>query len=151
LGSVENGEMKLNKYGEIVEKQWNWLEENFSYVELLTHVVMPNHMHGIVIIHNSDVYSKLNLENVGNGLDRSLQNKILPLWNIIGAFKTTSSKFIHEAGFLNFKWQKSFYDRVIRNETELLIKQQYILNNPPKWELDRNNPNRKSGKYYFEF
>jgi putative transposase len=73
------------------------------------------------------------------------------LWNIIGAFKTTSSKLIHEVGFANFSWQKSFYDRVIRNETELLIKQQYILNNPPKWELDRNNPHRKSGKYYFEY
>ena len=55
--------------------------------------------------------------------------KKLDLSHIIGAFKTSSSKMIHKAGYLNFKWKRSFHDRIIRND-ELEIKRKYIKNNP---------------------
>ncbi len=76
--------------------------------------------------------------DVGNGRDRSLyvqKGRIKPLLQIIGAFKTTSSKLIHSAGFLPFQWQKSYYDRVIRDERELQNVRQYIRNNPLKKHL----------------
>ena len=71
-----------------------------------------------------------------NGHDHSLQKtKSLP--ELIGAFKTTSSKLIHKTGLKYFQWQKSFYDHIIRDEFSLFKIQRYIRNNPVKWELDR--------------
>jgi REP element-mobilizing transposase RayT len=83
--------MALNEYGKIVKQQWLWLKDNFDYVGLDEFVDMSNHVHGIVVVNP-----------VGNGRDRSLQIKPLP--GLIGAFKTTSSKLIHQSGNLNFSW-----------------------------------------------
>lgn len=134
FGEIVNGEMALNKCGKIVDQQWQWLKQNFPYVDLDTFVIMPNHFHGILIIND-----------VGTGLDPSLQ-KILPLSNIIGAFKTTSSKKIHAAGFLDFSWQRSFYDHVIRKDESLDKIRKYILNNPRQWDLDKENPKNQLDK-----
>jgi len=126
LGIIESGKMILNEYGKIVEKQWLWLSDQYSYIELDEFVVMPNHFHGILSI-------------VGNGRDRSL-HKIKSLSELIGAFKTTSSKLIHHTGLLDFQWQKSFYDHIIRNENDLNRIREYIASNPLKWDEDENNP-----------
>ena len=53
---------------------------------------------------------------------------------------STSSKMIHQIGHHDFAWQRSFHDRVIRNEKELYKKRDYIIGNPAKWAEDRNNP-----------
>lgn len=87
---------------------------------------MPNHFHGLIYI-----------DNVGNGRDRSLQQKWLS--SLMGAFKTVSSKKIHEAWLDSFKWQKSFYDHIIRNEEDLQNHQQYI---------EFNAYARKNDEYY---
>jgi len=146
FGEVEKGKMVLNKFGEIVQKQWEWLINQYAYVESDVFVVMPNHVHGILIIDRN-----LLNNSVGTGRDLSLQIKIKPVFELIGAFKTTSSKLIHQNGLVSFFWQRSFYDHVIRVEESLDKIREYILNNPIKWDLDRNNPNRKPGKYYFEY
>ncbi len=87
--------------------------------------MMPNHLYVLLLI-------------VGNGRDRPLR-KIKSLSELIGAFKTTSSKLIHMAGLKDFHWQRSFYDHVIRGEKELREIREYIVNNPKKWELDTEN------------
>jgi hypothetical protein len=165
FGEIVGCEMKLNEIGEIVRKQWLWLQDNFPNIRLDEWIIMPNHLHGIIEINfdklpikNNDIVDKDGIivgngrdgkifgndSTVGNVLERSLRNrvntKILPLYRIIGAFKTTSSKFIHQNGMMDFAWQKSFHDRVIRNEDELSNKRNYIISNPAKWAEDRNNP-----------
>jgi REP element-mobilizing transposase RayT len=125
LGRIDKEIMIKNDFGNIVEKQWLWLHQNYQYVELDYYVVMPNHFHGIIIIDPSLITSDI---------------KIKSLSELIGAFKTTSSKIIHSTGLEVFCWQKSFYDRIIRNEKELLKIRQYIHNNPLKWEIEKNNP-----------
>jgi len=65
--------------------------------------------------------------------------KIKPLSELIGALKTTSSKWIHRNGFNNFKWQRSFYDHIIRDEKSYFVIQNYINQNPAKWWRNRNN------------
>jgi putative transposase len=156
FGDVKNGEVCLNKYGDIVKGQWNWLSQNFEYILLDTFIVMPNHFHGIVIInskgeftnegeniynHNNNLAASfkkdVNTNNVVTGRDPSLR-KIKSLSKLVGAFKTTSSKSIHVAGLINFSWQRSFYDRIIRNEDELNKIRQYIMDNPLKWDYDKN-------------
>ncbi len=66
--------------------------------------------------------------------------KIKSLSELIGAFKTTSSKLIRNRGLNNFSWQRSFYDHIIRNEKSLDEIRYYIRYNPLKWALDRENP-----------
>ena len=138
FGNVVNGCMNLNEYGKIVDETWMWLEKRYNYIHLDDYIIMPNHIHGIIIIENS---------NVGRGRDLSLQNvnyqKIKPLSQIIGAFKTISSKQIHNMGYNTFLWQRSFYDNIIRNEYALYKIQKYIKNNPKKWDYDRNKPNKR--------
>lgn len=160
FGQVVDKKMVLNEYGLIVKQQLLWLENNFSYIGLNGFVVMPNHVHVIIEIDRLKKNRGSTIGPVGTGLDLSktrtalelslltqttqtpttpTQIKILPLSNIIGAFKTTSSKLIHQKGLINFHWQRSFYDRIIRDEKELNNAQNYILANPYNWEKDRNN------------
>ena len=121
---LEGYEMKLNHYGKIAEKQWLWLGKRFSYVKLHAHIIMPNHVHGIIEIDRS-----LAINN---------KIKIKSVVELIGVFKTTSSKQIHLAGYNDFKWHRSFYDRIIRNEKSLNNVINYILNNPRNWVMDNN-------------
>lgn len=89
---------------------------------------MPDHIHGIIFINSY----------VGAGRDLHLQEKIKPLPELIGAFKTTSSKEIHKHGLYNFQWQRSFHDNIIRNEESLNLIRKYIYENPIKWHLDKS-------------
>ena len=89
-------------------------------------MVMPNHFHGIIVINN-----------VGTGF------KPVPtehgLSEIVRGFKTFSSRKInHLNPSLNFSWQRSFYDHIIRTEKTLGKIREYITNNPLRWEFDRN-------------
>ncbi len=138
FGEIINGEMILNEIGEIAQKQWLWLAEQYDYVKLDEWIIMLNHLHGILIIEND-----INPVAVGAGRDLPLQRrqmrKIKSLSELIGAFKTTSSKLIHQNGLSEFQWQRNYYERIIRNEKELDKIRKYIFENPLKWELDRNN------------
>jgi len=83
--------------------------------------------------------------SVGTGRDLSLPmipEKIKSLSDIIGAFKMTSSKDIHLAGFPNFYWQRSFYEKIIRSEQEANVVRQYIKENPSNWDRDDENPGK---------
>ncbi len=123
FGEIKDGKMALNQYGEIVEGQWKWLGKQYPYVALDEYVIMPNHLHGIIIL-------------VGDGRDRSLRI-IKSISSLIGAFKTTSSKLIHLNGLPHFQWQKSFYDHVIRNEQSLMVIRKYIANNASQDDLKK--------------
>lgn len=141
LADIVDCKVVPNEYGKIVESRWLWLKNQYPYVELDAFVVMPNHVHGLV---------KIAGRTVGTGRDLSLpdlslleQGKRKSLSDIIGAFKTTSSKAIHQAGFLNFYWQRSFYEKIIRSETEAGTIRQYINDNPAHWDCDDENPRKK--------
>ena len=122
--------MCLNIYGAVLYRQWSWLAAQYSYIGLDEFVVMPNHVHGIVIIKD--------IQDVGTGRDLSLPNKIKSLSELIGAFKTTSSRLIHEHGLVDFAWQRSFYDHIIEDDDSLNEIRTYIRYNPKFWRRDRN-------------
>ncbi|MFH1946681.1 MAG: transposase [Candidatus Magasanikbacteria bacterium] len=87
-------------------------------------------------------YPNVSFANEGGSQPAPTANdaiKIKPLSELIGALKTTSSKYIHHNGFENFKWQRSFYDHIIRDEKSFFAIQNYINKNPAKWWRDRNN------------
>ncbi len=136
FGSVAKGKMIPNKHGEIAKQCWCELPRHYLNCLLDLFVIMPNHVHGIIVIDSKKI--------VGNGF------KPFPthdLSEIIRGFKTFSSRRINEemAGNDRFQWQKSFYDHVIRNERSLHNLKQYIQNNPLKWELDIENERTNRG------
>jgi putative transposase len=144
FGKVDNGIMRLNEYGEIVKRQWFWLGEQYPYIALDEFVVMQDHVHGILgFVYNGimDTGYISGPEHTVAGRDLSLReiHKIKPLHEIIGAFKTTSSKQIHITGYNEFKWQRSFYDTIIRNERQLYNIRNYIKHNPSLYPKNKTD------------
>ncbi len=125
---IINNELVLTEYGKILDAVWNNLPEYYN-VELDCYVIMPDHFHGIIIIDNT-LKAK---DNKGN--------KSFSLSDIIGKFKSFATRKIREllSDKIGFNWQKSFYDRIIRNENELYNIRKYIQENPMRWEIERNN------------
>ena len=127
----------MNEYGEIAQNVWGKLPQHYSHCKLDQFIVMPNHVHGIVWIIPDSV--------VGNGLKPfPTFAKPFPtaLPEIIRGFKTFSSRRINETqSHFKFQWQKSYHDRIIRNEDELDWIREYIINNPANWYKDSNRIN----------
>ena len=121
--SDSNKIMVLNEYGEIAQSRLLWLADQYPYVLIHNFVVMPNHVHAMIEIDCSRIKDKF--------------IKIKSLSSLLGAFKTTSSKIIHESGFLEFSWHRSFHDHIIRNDKSYNNISNYIDQNPSKWDSDK--------------
>jgi REP element-mobilizing transposase RayT len=140
LGKVVDGEMKLNKIGKIVNDCLTNIPNYAEFCEIDAFIVMPNHLHVIIVINDRLVGDDLLVVPMGQTRRFVPTVKRKSVSEIVKNFKTYSSKIIHEKfPNVSFQWQRSFYDHVIRNEFALGRIRQYILNNPPKWEFDRNN------------
>jgi REP element-mobilizing transposase RayT len=130
--NVFNKKMELNEVGQIVHDRILWLESQYQYVAMHNFVVMPNHIHLIIEIDRNKL-----LVPIDHALSTQREDvKIKSLSSLIGAFKTTSSKMVHQAGFLDFAWQRSFHDHIIRNEKSYFNISNYIDTNPEKWMND---------------
>lgn len=112
--------MQISQYGLIAEKQWLWLADQYPYIRLHGFVIMPNHIHGVLEIKPSFNYAQ----------------KVKPLPEIVGAYKTTVSKMIHLEGLTAFSWQRSFYDKIIYDEKTFDSILSYIKTNPFNWKED---------------
>ncbi|MFC6998104.1 transposase [Rufibacter roseus] len=145
FGEVRAEQMCLNAYGSVVEKQWQWLAEQYTYVVSHAFVVMPNHVHGILEI--KQVAEEADLATAADTLSQGFPSakapKIKSLSELIGAFKTTSSKLIKQAGLPDFAWHRSFYDHIIRDERGYEKIKDYIDTNPARWHEDRYRPGKE--------
>lgn len=107
---------QLTQYGKIVDLEVNKINNIYENVELNKYVIMPNHIHLIIILHNV------------NGRSKTAPT----ISRIIQQFKGSISK---QLGFS--VWQKSFYDHIIRDEQEYIKICEYIQENPIKWTEDK--------------
>ncbi len=174
FGEIIEGEMVLNEAGKMVARWWDETENKFPHVELDEYVLMPNHLHGIVVIVGSDIYvchlcvrperedrksnehrqaKRQRQKEIQQGEDQSEGGHTgPPLQEIIQWVKMmTTNEYINEVKSGRFPpfekriWQRSFYDHVIRDDDDLGRVREYIRNNPLKWALDEYNPdNRKN-------
>jgi len=142
LGKVVNGEMRVNGYGNVVNKCWNEIPIHFSNVEIDESVVMPNHIHGIVTIVNN-CRGEVTSPTQKGAATAPLQKHTLG--QIIAYFKYQTVKSINQTHKTpgNRIWQRNYYEHVIRNEADLNEIRQYILDNPVQWDKDENNPTRQ--------
>jgi REP-associated tyrosine transposase len=124
LGQVQGRKVRLSPAGQIVEEEWLRTAENRQYVDLDAHTVMPNHVHGLIIIREHRFS--------GGPCSPSLRHTLSA---IVGGFKAAASRRIGiaEAVHRGPIWQRSYYERVIRDSRELRAVRQYIVNNPARW------------------
>lgn len=137
FGEIVNGEMMLNEMGMVANQCWRDIHVHFPFVESEIFQIMPNHIHGIIIIGHPDVGAQ-NLvplrEEKANHFGPQSKN----LGSIIRGFKIGVKKYATMLE-VNFAWQRGYYDRVIRNNDELENIRNYIFMNPEKWLYDSEN------------
>jgi putative transposase len=146
FGQVLDGEMRLNVYGEIVRDCWKEIPAHFPHATLDTFVVMPNHLHGIILIeervHDGGGFPRRGTacraptEQFGKPVPGSLPT-------MVRSFKSAVTRRINQQrGTVGGRvWQQGYYEHVIRDQQELDKFRRYILENPLKWDLDRESPN----------
>jgi len=157
FGKVVEGQMNLSEFGLIADKYWIAIPEHFQFVLLYSYVIMPNHIHGIIIINVSDHSDKRNEnhdtdvetlhatslhgsnpEPRGNKNENMSEISPKPgsLSTIIRSYKSTVTKHARQIN-PDFAWQSRFYDHIIRNDESLNKIRFYIRNNPKIWNEDK--------------
>jgi len=155
LSKIFHGKASLTPTGKIVEESWLSLTNLVNDIQLDEFVIMPNHFHGIITFLDTPTFKN--------------SEKLVDLSQIMAIFKSKTTNLIRRGmpsasrdnrrilasqdnmvyngkasltptNIPIFQWQKSFYDQVIRDETDLLRVREYIFNNPLKWDLDILNP-----------
>ncbi len=163
FGKIMNEKMNLSEIGKIVNCFWNKIPNYFSFVMLDEFVVMPNHIHGIIIIRNNDempIVETTNRVLIGRDAGRDAINCV--------STKTDKNKNVKKGGFAgdknpllnnnlsriirwykgritfecrkinpNFAWQSNYYDHIIRNNQSYEKVRDYIYNNPQNWQDDK--------------
>ncbi len=130
LSEILNGESVLSKAGLEVARVWDALPERFPTLELDEFVVMPNHIHGIMVLEPSGA--------------EGAASSAPTIGEMMRAFKSLSGIGINRALGRSGRpaWQRNYHDRVIRDERELENTRRYILENPLNWLEDDENPAR---------
>lgn len=142
-----------NDTKELVNNQWQKLPNKFPNINLDEHIIMPNHLHGIIVINNVKGNGRGDpcgrpYNDCEKGNHKGYPYKMnLRLGDIIGAFKSiTTNQYIRGIKINNWPmfnkrlWQRNYYEHIIRNQKSLNKIRIYIKNNPGNWDKDRNNP-----------
>jgi REP element-mobilizing transposase RayT len=131
LGSIVGTDMKLSEFGRIVERTWLNLPRFYANVSLENFVVMPNHVHGIVVIGEVRPTPEL------------AQPRRHSLSEVVRGFKSMSAREVNRgAREPRALWQRGYYDHIIRDDADLTRIREYIDNNPVAWANDPENPDR---------
>lgn len=171
FGTIENQEMYLSEIGKFAQQFWMEIPNHFPFVELGNFVVMPNHVHGILIINKPVetrfIASKTVIDNeidnvIDNVIDNEIDNVINNETRLIASLQGENGGICGEKNPMlhdniskiirwykgrcsfesrkinsNFGWQSRFHDHIIRNSKSFDIIQNYIVENPIKWENDK--------------
>ena len=154
FGEVVNGAMQLNDPGHMVHAVWDNLTKYYMGVETDQFVIMPNHIHAVIVLVGTAPRAcresggqPLGVAPTKNRSANLAAGQPLSLSDVLHRFKTlTTQRYargVAEAGWMRFSqrlWQRNYFEHIIRNEGSLNRIRQYILDNPVRWEFDRDNP-----------
>jgi len=144
FGEIINGKMVLNEFGMAVEREWLNNINVRPNIELDQFVVMPNHVHCILIINRRGEVASPKI-NAQQTLPKGGETQPLhkpTLGQIVAYFKYMTTKqinIIRDTPGVPV-WQRNYYEHIIRNEIELNKIREYIRNNPVRWAFDKDNP-----------
>lgn len=162
FGNIENGKMILNENGAIAYNEWVKLSERFSNLELDVFQIMPNHIHGIIVLNNvgatlavapNDTIAPNNENTQNNGIlsidavssidnIRAGASPAPTLFDMVGAYKSLVANGCLEIyksrnETMGKLWQRNYYEHIIRDEQSHENISNYIINNPAKWAEDK--------------
>ena len=142
FGDVIDGSIVLRDLGKIVAAEWRRTAEIRSNVGVDEFVVMPNHLHGLLVI---EAFRR----GVSHTPSDRFHSPAQSLGAIVRGFKASTTRLINEfqgtPGLM--LWQRNYYEHVVRNDDELRCIREYIANNPAQWVVDRENP--EEGVYQY--
>jgi putative transposase len=153
LENISQGVIQLNMTGEIVQSCWTEINRHFAFTDTSIYVIMPNHIHGIIVINHpleetDSIRQKTESEAFGKAVRNSLPT-------IVRSFKSAATKRVNANldNEISNLWQRGYYEHVIRSEEEMAQIGDYNLGNPQKWETDRENPflSKKVNPMFFEY
>lgn len=123
LGQVEAGQMKLSEIGAAIQRVWENLPNHYTHLLVDAFVIMPNHIHGLLVLGANPSNAK---------------RHDIPM--IVGSFKSFSAREAHQIEQNIQVWQRNYYEHIVREDDELNAIRQYIVSNPLQWDKDIDNP-----------
>jgi REP element-mobilizing transposase RayT len=152
FGEIVSGEMNMTEIGEYVQQCIKNIPQHNTYANVPAFVVMPNHVHLIVIIDDENADSicrdvPWRVSTYGkNETMQTIANQQGRLSTMIGGFKQSVTRYAN-ANSISFAWQTRFHDRIIRDHDEMNRIAEYIENNVARWESDEfHNSNQNDSK-----
>jgi putative transposase len=135
FGDIVDGQTRLNLWGKIAQDEWQKSAQIRKEIELDTFIVMPNYIHGIIVITDAPGRATGRSPLQSGPANRSLGA-------FVGGFKSAVTKRIKALrdSLDTPIWQRNYFEHIIRNEESLNRIRQYIFDNPVRWEFDRENP-----------
>jgi putative transposase len=152
---LTDAEMRLNPAGRMVQETWDELPSHYAGISVDAFVVMPNHIHGIIVLVGHHAETTVGAGPCACPVNAGTQNDgqpqgvapTLSLPAVVHRFKTLTTRRyvdgVRRYGWPAFRrrlWQRNYHEHIVRNESSLNRMRDYIANNPQQWESDRENP-----------
>nr|WP_246141471.1 transposase [Hyella patelloides] len=144
FGKIVNAQMQLSQVGKIAQKHGQDIPNHFNDVDIDEYIIMPNHVHGIIVINKPDkprrdvaCYVSTDNDDINQTMSK-LSPKPGSLGAIIRSYKSSVTRWCRQNDDDIFRWQPRFYENIIRDEIALNNIRKYIINNPAKWIEDQN-------------
>ncbi len=119
--------IKYSPIGNIAQQYWKEIPTHYPYVSLDQFIIMPNHVHGIIIIN----------DNKRADNNPPLHTVTGTIGAIIRGYKIGVTKWCRQNTDVYDVWQRNYYEHIIRDEGELIHIRQYISDNPKNWNKDK--------------
>ena len=156
FGNIENNEMVLNEYGNVAHNEWVKLSERFANFEVDVFQIMPNHMHGVILLNNvANVGAGFTpAQNDGqwvgagftpaqhDGQPQGIAPTSATIGDIIGSYKSLVANgclkiYKSKNETMGKLWQRNYYEHIIKNESSYKTITEYIVSNPQQWDKDK--------------
>ena len=159
FGDVVKGRMQLNPAGKMVQRIWIEMPTRFPPIVIDTFVVMPNHVHGIIILAGAGLAGtqtsneRSDIDIIARATTRAAptEDGRTRLGNVVGVFKSLTTlgytRGVRDMNWPPFHrrlWQRNFYEHIVRTDASLQKYRKYIVDNPVQWPFDRENPKTAS-------
>ena len=144
--------LKIKDVQMMIRSVWSSLPDRFFSLKLDEFAIMPNHIHAILCINivGADLVSALTKADLVSAHNKTTPMSAPTISRVVQTFKSiTTYKYVLGVKennwplFDNRLWQRNYYDHIIRSEKSLSYIREYIVNNPIRWEFDKENSQGK--------
>jgi putative transposase len=140
FGEIQDGQMKMNDVGRMVEQCWLGIPGHFRHADLDAFVIMPNHIHGIIVLAETGEAKNLSLPEPGQIVQSKFHSPSRTIGAIIRGFKIGLTTWCRKNSDLYLIWQRNYFEHIIRDRESFWKIRNYIAGNPGHWAEDCENP-----------